>query len=329
MLNRDDASSTQQAKSLPFFNFNDIHSILVGNLGLRLTHRSEEITDGGCGDAIPLSHLAGAKDSILFVTLGSILLRSPELDPVIRQKHLQTINQIFSDYAGSDPNSFAQTVPSLMLVYASLLQIIIYPLEPKLLEQRLPEKEETFLIKIYNLSGAALFPSLIFDRSSHYYEDVPSLRLHLSFNFNQLLEKRLQENLVYYHSSPMYYLLVTGKQNDFAWGYDFKRYPMGKAGEANFSAEDVVSHLTINDNNLEPIGSWLKQQCARSKPMLTSPTEPPTKKPLSYYQQGVKFCKENKILMAGMAGFGIFAGYKLLQYQQNITDEQPPPQAGL
>lgn len=323
-----DVRSEQQANLLPLFNFNDIHHILAGNLGLRLTHRSEEITEGGCGDAIPLSHLAGAKDSILFVTLSSILLRTPDLEPAIRQQHLQTINQLFAAYAGSDPEFFAQTTPSLMLVYASLLQIITCPLEPKLLEQRLPEKEETLLIKVYNISGAALFPSLIFDRSSQYYGDVPSLRLHLSSNFNQLLEKRLRVNLFYYQASPMY-LLITGKQQDFAWGYDFNHYPMGKAGEANFSAQDVVSHLTVSDNNIEPIWSWLKQQCAAHKPMLATPAELSTKESLSYYQQGVKFCQENKAVVASVVGLSMFVGYKLLQRQQSIVDDSTSPQIGL
>ena len=41
--------SQATAKQAPLFNYVDIHHILTSNLGLRLSHRPDEITDGGFG----------------------------------------------------------------------------------------------------------------------------------------------------------------------------------------------------------------------------------------------------------------------------------------
>ncbi len=151
--------SQATAKQAPLFNYVDIHHILTSNLGLRLSHRPDEITDGGFGDTIPLSHLGGAKESIQFVTLSALILRNPNLDPLIRQQHLQTLNQIFETFAGHDHENF-KYAPALMLVYASLLNISSVQLDPKLFERRLPENEEGItLVKFGNLTTSPIVPN--------------------------------------------------------------------------------------------------------------------------------------------------------------------------
>lgn len=312
-----EVSSQSKAAPLPLFNLNDIHTILSANIGLRLTPNIAEFTQGGRGDAVPLSHLAGAQDSILFISLSSLILRNQNLDPSIHQQHLTTLQKLFTDYAGHDPQYYEHTAPVLMLVYAALLGINTRPIDPKLRERRLPAKEEELLIKIYQMSGTALFPIFIFDRESQYYGDLPSLRLHLTTDFNQLLEKRLQTNLNHYTATTMHYLLISSQQeNFFARGYDWHAYPMGKAGTSNFTDSEVVSHVAVTNHNIAPIWTWLKEQCSLGlKPVPKAP---------SYFQQGAKFCQENKAVVAGLIGLGMFGAYKLLEYQKGAQDDHTP-----
>ncbi|MEI6095192.1 MAG: hypothetical protein WCR08_07015 [Gammaproteobacteria bacterium] len=312
--------SQATAKQAPLFNYVDIHHILTSNLGLRLSHRPDEITDGGFGDTIPLSHLGGAKESIQFVTLSALILRNPNLDPLIRQQHLQTLNQIFETFAGHDHENF-KYAPALMLAYASLLNISSVQLDPKLFERRLPENEETILIKLHTMTQSTLFPVFVFDRESNYYADLPSLRLHLTSDFNQLLEKRLVLNSVYYSAKTMVYLLITNVQTRFKTAYDLSHYPLGKTGSAGFTKEDILGHVTVSDKTLPPIWAWLKQHCT------LTPTSRLTTPPEVYYaQQCMQYCQDNKVYMAGLLGAGLFAGYKLLQ---NLQEDHTPPQPSL
>ena len=55
---------------MPLFTPQDLVSLAKNNLGLRLTGNTNEAKSGGFGDAIPLSHLGGAKDIIEFITLS-------------------------------------------------------------------------------------------------------------------------------------------------------------------------------------------------------------------------------------------------------------------
>lgn len=155
----------------------------------------------------------------------------------------------------------------------------------------------------------------------------------MASDFNQLLAKRLQTNLGYYNARTMHYLLLQNPHQRFTNGYDWNHYPLGKVGSLNFSAQDIVSHITVHDTSFEIIWNWLKEECKLApKPITTIATETPAPKPLSYFQQGVKFWQENKALVAGgVVGFGLFAGYKLLEYRQAITSDEShqPPQAGL
>ena len=332
-----DVNLPQQPEQLPLFNFNEIYSILSGNLGLRLTHRLDEIKQGGSGDTMPLSHLAGAKDCIQFVTISSLLLRDAHLEPQVQEEHRQTLKQIFTNYAGENPSLFDCTAPLLMLVYASLLNLNAFTIDPKLLERRLPEKEELYLIDIYQKAGP-LLPIFVFDRATPYYGDLPSLRLHLTSDFNQLLIKRLQKNIEFYQSNSMSYLLIQNKYGHFTTGYDWTHYPLGKSGHVTFTPEELLGHITFEQSNdMTHIWDWLKRQCARAPNLQSTETiENRTypmvaEKPLTYFQQGVKFCQENKTTLAtGAVAFGIFATYRFLQYRQATnTDDFNPPQAGM
>lgn len=302
---------------LSLFTYNHIYHILSANIGLRLTNHSTEITAGGFGDAIPLSHLGGAKDSILFATLGAILLQDSESNPTIVQQHIQTLTAIFESYAGHD-HSRLNYAPKLMRVYAHLLQISAENLDSKLLERRLPKDEESTLITIYTAAGGPVFPILVFERNSAYFGDLPSLRLHLTSDFNQLLEQRLLKNLGYYSAQSMHYLLLTDTQERYHSGYDFSHDPLGKAGKATFSPQDIISDLTVTDHTVAPIQTWLKQQIM----VLASAMDatPLTKSP-TYVQQSIQFCQSNRVYMAGLLGAGLFAGYKIMQYQQTLQED--------
>lgn len=307
--------SQAEVQQTPLFNSGDLHHILKGNLGLRLTDRPSEITQGGRGDTIPLSHLGGAKESIEFATLSALVFRNTDLDPHTRQQHLQTLTEIFESFAGHDHSKF-EFVPILILVYASLLNITSTQIDSKFFERRLPKDEEALLIDQYTKSGGALFPRFIFDKESHYYAEFPSLRLHLTSDFNQLLEKRLVFNLAYYSATPMYYLLITNPNPRFESAYDLSHYPLGKTGGAGFRKEEIVSHINITDSNISAIWAWMKQQCTLDpKPLLPSESTP------SYAQQCIKYCQDNKVYMAGLLGAGLFAGHKVLQYTQDHKDD--------
>lgn len=297
-----------QDKPSSLFSYNDIYHIVSRNIGLRLTHNASEIKTGAYGDAIPLSHLGGAKDSILFATLGAILLEDSVPNPTVIQQHMQTLTGIFESYARHD-HSQLNTTPKLMRVYAHLLQISAENLDPKLLERRLPKDEETTLMDIYTKTDEPLFPSLVYDRNSAYFGDLPSLRLHLTSDFNQLLEQRLLHNIAFYSKQPMHYLLLTDTHERNHSGYDFSHYPLGKAGKRTFSPQDIVSHLTITDYDVVPIQTWLKQQI-----MILA--NPPT-----YLQQSIQFCQNNRVYMAGLLGAGLFAGYKIMQSQQTLQED--------
>ncbi len=319
------------AKQAPLFNYEDIRHILTNNLGLRLSNRPGEITEGGFGDSIPLSHLGGAEESIQFVTLSALILRNPNLDHLIKQQHLQTLTRIFESFAGHDHANF-KYAPALMLVYASLLEISQIQLDPKLFERRLPENEEKLLIKIYTMTQSTLFPIFVFDRESNYYADLPSLRLHLTSDFNQLLEKRLVLNSVYYSAETMIYLLITNEHPRFETAYDLSHYPLGKAGSTGFAKKDILSHAMVSDEalSLQPIWFWLKQQCALTapQPLPASLPEFVAEKSPTYVQQWIRYCQENKVYMAGLLGAGLFAGYKLSQYTTDLQNDHTP-QPGL
>ena len=311
---------TQQTERLDLFDFADIQYLLTNNLGLRLTHRFQEMTEGGTGDAIPLSHLGGAKDSIRFVTLAARLIHDTSLDDNLRQKYQKKLTEIFEQYAGENRDRLDYT-PTLVLAYAGLLGYAA--INPSIAERRLPENEEALLIKMHHMSGTALLPSFVFDRDSGYYDDLPSLRLHLASDFNQLLEKRLRINHVFYTSNTMYYLLLATPYGRFASGYDLSAYPLGKAGKSTFQMEQIKDHYKIDkhnpDESLYHIWTWLKQQCKSSEQLQKST-------PPRYWQRCVQFCQDYKFSLVLTTGIGLFVGSKILQSSQQCYLEDSAPE---
>ena len=173
-------------------------------------------------------------------------------------------------------------------------------------ERLLPLNEEKLLIKLYHMSGGALFPSVIFDQKSQYYPNLPSLRLQLTSDFNQLLKKRLKINCSFYASSgSMYYLLLTSTAMRYTYSYDLDAYPLGKTGRAAFTPQEVISHHTVGGENPEDslrlIWAWLKQQCTHSaaQQLDTSP---------SYWKKCVRFCQDHKETLVLAGGLGLFVG---------------------
>jgi hypothetical protein len=314
----------------PLFNPGEIHTILTNNLGLRLSSKANELTEGGFGDAVPLSHLGGAHDCIAFITLSAILLNDPELDSDLRTFHLKTLTRIFQNYGGQDlENPNLNCIPTLILVYAVLVGICSAMLSQQQLEYRLPKTEEDVLIGLSVLKNQTLFPDRVFDRSSDYYNDLPSLRLHLTSSFNYLLNHRLQYNCVHYTKETMYYqLLMDNTQpylKKYATGYDFSHYPLGKAGKTNFERQTIVNHLTIQtDTPLATIKTWLKQACTHLPTKSVANNTVP--QPQTYLQQGADWVQKNKVHTAGLVGFCLFGGYKLWKYtQEQSAEEYSPP----
>ena len=71
------------------FSPQDLVPLAENNLGLRLTGNREEARIGGFGDAIPLSHLAGANDIIEFITLSFLPELPQERMKAIYKKYKQ------------------------------------------------------------------------------------------------------------------------------------------------------------------------------------------------------------------------------------------------
>jgi len=313
----------QQTKHLALFDFADIHYLLTNDLGLRLTHRYKEITQGGTGDAIPLSHLGGAKDSIRFVTLAARLLHDTQLDDNLRQQYQNKLTEIFEQYAGQNRDRLDYT-PTLVLAYAGLLGYAV--IDPSIAERRLPENEEALLIRMHQMSGTALLPSFVFDRDSGYYDGLPSLRLHLTSDFNRLLEKRLRMNHVFYSSNTMYYLLLATSYGRFASGYDLSAYPLGKTGKYTFQLDQIKDHHKIDkhdpDEALYHVWTWLKQQCKYYAQLQKNP-------PPRYWQRCVQFCQDYKFSLLLNTGVGLFGGAKILQSSQQGFLEDSASENGL
>jgi hypothetical protein len=92
---------------MPLFSAQDLVLLAKKNLGLRLTGNTNEAKSGGFGDAIPLSHLAGANDIIEFITLSFL----PELPR-------EQMEAIYNRYKQSDVH-LTDCMPRLLLHYAS------------------------------------------------------------------------------------------------------------------------------------------------------------------------------------------------------------------
>lgn len=92
---------------MPLFTAQDLVPLAKSNLGLRLTSNTEEVNKEGHGDAVPLSHLAGAEDIIEFLTLSFLSEPPKEQMEVIYKRYRQ------SDIRHND------CMPRLILHYAA------------------------------------------------------------------------------------------------------------------------------------------------------------------------------------------------------------------
>lgn len=329
----------EMRSEIPLLSFSDIYTLLTHNLGLRLTDRLDEVNTGGIGDAIPLSGLGDAKQSIHFVTLCALLLWH-DIDESTQTQYKQELSKIFKNFADPDTDNVT-CVPSLILTYARLIKLEHTNSTPTE-DYRLPKTEETFLLDIYEKSGGVLSLDLIFDQNSHYYADLPSLRLHLSNDFNQLLQRRLIINCrSYYTNDVMYYMLLTATQSPtrFTAGYDFARYPLGKTGRAGFLPTDVIAYLNAS-TDIAPILTWLKQQCGAIKNSVKQPTcqdskssseyknkKNAVKQQPTYLEQCSQYVWENKGYMVALIGGGLFAATAAsFLYRQAQAEDAPAPQ---
>ena len=256
-------------------NADDLFALVEHNVGLRLTNCRIEKEQGGSGDSVPLSHLAGAKDIINFITLSCYLIEQQKLAKPIHsyQPILSQLEKIYNDYTDhkwdKDPTRASLTyLPKLIATYAMILKIGDAELT-LCTSPRIPEKEEAVLLDMYHKIQAPLYLNHIFDKTSGYYEDTPTLRQQLTDNFNHLLHARLQLNYEKYISAKeMCYLLLTDKYDRFSYGYDLSRYPMGKTGSSEFSKKHVLHHYDFDameatdehsQTHITSVFCWLKQ----------------------------------------------------------------------
>ncbi|PJD92667.1 MAG: hypothetical protein CK424_03520 [Legionella sp.] len=293
-----DDASTQ----IPLFDFEDIHYILKHSLGLRLTSKASNTHEGGTGDAVPLTHLAGGKDIVEFVTLSAYALKNNTYSEV--QNQLETIYDRYSDPQSSSDDC----VPVLIQTYAQLLNIKNANDFPKpSVDSRLPTIEEDVLIKIYKQTGGPLLLIYIFDKSKDYYRDLPVFRLLLTTNFNHMLQKRLKynNNQWFMNEPDMYYVLLSNER--FASAYGLKEYPMGKVGKHTFSAEEVCSSIQFSTKEYQPsaVISWLKNNLRHVQDPADKPRDVGSHN--SYFQKGIAFCSENKHNIMAVVGLGLFA----------------------
>lgn len=315
--------SKTRTNQLPLFHYKDIYYLLTHNIALRLSDRPTEIDHGGTGDAVSLSNIGGAKDTVEFVTLAAKLLHNANSDEnSLQQQYRQRLTKIFEQYVSPHHNTF-DCAPALMLCYAYLLNMGDSNIPATVMEYRLPRDEEVCLIDIFQKCRDALLPICIFDQQLPYFGGLPSLRLHLTNDFNQLLEKRLNHNRCFYSKDAMYYLLlVTPDQRS---SYDSSVYPLGKIGEFRFGAENIQSHFKFNidqDYHVSGIWTWLKQQCETPSAALVKILPPATVyEQSSTWQKCVKFCQENPLYVgATLAGIGLFAGFEIMELQQDYQN---------
>jgi hypothetical protein len=215
------------------FSVQDLVPLAKKNLGLRLTDNLSEYESGGMGDAIPLSHLAGAQDVIKFVTLAFL--------PEVPRKEMEVIYAMYHK-PGDDSNN---CMPRLMLHFGA--KHGIGDAKHRLSNKKIDNKIQLTQIE----SEAKKLASFYLAREGIYYtleevvNELPYLSRELVYNFNEKLQLRLSLNWnCYANSEDMRYLLLV--KNDgvfFQGGYDFGGYPLGKTGRFTFAKSDVVKQI--------------------------------------------------------------------------------------
>ncbi len=221
------------------FSAQDLVPLAKKNLGLRLTSNTDEAKSGGSGDAIPLSHLAGANDIIEFITLSFL----PELPR-------ERMEAIYKRYKQSDVR-LTDCMPRLLLHYAAQHNIDDA-------RERLAYKNDHITAGYIKLHVGAIASEAkklasFYSSSRFVYpldlvvKKLPYLAEELTYNFNEKLQLRLARNYdVYATSNDMDYLFLTDdsqESQNYKEGYDFNNYPLGKIGSRGFDSSNVVKQV--------------------------------------------------------------------------------------
>jgi hypothetical protein len=220
------------------FSVKDLPILAQKNLGLRLTDNENESKFGGFGDAIPISHLAGANDIIEFMTLSFL----PELPKI-------SLKAIYEQYRETDVRS-SDCMPRIILHYAAKHDIgdarerLSYKKDDnrkddyKLHVEEI-EKEAKSLVSFYSVLLFVYPLELVVDK-------LPYLAQELAYNFNEKIKLRLTKNWnLYANNDDMNYLLLTDDFQRYKLGYDFNHYPLGKTGNHRFNYSNVVKKISF------------------------------------------------------------------------------------
>jgi hypothetical protein len=224
---------------MPLFTPQDLVPLAKVNLGLRLTGSLNEAESGGLGDAIPLSHLGGARDIIEFVTLS--FLPEPPKDQM---------EAIYNRYKEINIHS-SDCMPRLILHYAAQNNIgdakerLSYKKYDAItafyfkFELMSIESEAKKLVSFYTATSTK-------DPLEFATSQCPYLAQELAHNFNEKLQFRLKLNWdAYATRDDMDYLFLSKNLQCqyYGNGYDFNNYPLGKVGKHQFDATNVVKRV--------------------------------------------------------------------------------------
>ncbi len=225
---------------MTLFTSHHLVPLVKKHLGLRLTANTHEAESGGRGDAIPLSHLGGANDIIEFLTLA-FLSEPPRTQ----------MEAIYNRYKEIDIHS-SDCMPRLILYYAAQYNISDakerlshsykkYDLMGMLyfrLQLMLIESEAKKLAAYYSSTSMVCPLELVTSKYLHLAQE-------LTHNFNEKLLLRLNKNWsIYANNDDMDYLFLTDNfTRTYEDGYDFNNYPLGKVGNHDFKASNVVTQV--------------------------------------------------------------------------------------
>ena len=221
------------------FSVQDLVPLAKKNLGLRLTDNLSEYESGGMGDAIPLSHLAGAQDVIKFVTLAFL--------PEVPREEMEVIYAMYHK-PGDDSNN---CMPRLMLHFGAKHGIgdAKHRLSNKKTDNKIQltqiESEAKQLASFYKVTGGVYFTL------EKVVNKLPYLSQELADNFNEKLQLRLKLNWqCYATASDMDYLFLSDSKvgetlQRYQIGYDLNSYPLGKTGKHQFTKSNVVNKLLV------------------------------------------------------------------------------------
>ncbi len=225
-----------------YFSAQDLLFLVQKKLHLRFSNNIKEPLLGGCGEAIPLYHLAGAEDILEFVSLSFL---SPP--------HLERMRAIYERYKNTDIKS-NECMPRLILYYAAQHNIsdakhrINYTINERFALSfiRAIEIEAKKMASFYK-KEARVYPLNVVVKK------FPSLAKELAANFNEKFHLRVmtQKNLCANNNETTYVLLTKApfeEQSD-RMDYELSRSPLGTIGCHRFSVAHVVTQELFFDGN--------------------------------------------------------------------------------